>query len=680
MVRSVSQDVAAADDILLTCEEILAGLDAAEDQLRALAAQCLSYAAVARIHRRSTARARVLLAGHRIEPIDRLVALREPATAWDTRDPDTEELLHAAVRPAVAEAALAPTHQPAQGPQASSTSDVLDDGPEGAADVMQPIATDENVVADVLADAAPAEDGLAGGATAGAPAPTDVLVEIDDDVTDATLDADEELTDERRQELELRALIGDDTVQRIEPAPSASAYVSYDDAPAGNSPSADNYDALVSFDDAAPPDESTGDEPLVQFSDDGSLVQFDDAGEAEPTLAPEEFEEITAVRAPGDRRAGGQVEEFDLMPDPTGEKHPEENVIRVDHGGAPAARAAAAEDDEDMSMFAEETADDASSTHEVIVSRDTAQSKPTMAITRQPTDPGPRQPRDRTTRIDDTPTTPRVAPPTAAAARPRGGNPLPTIRDATEPRPRAAAIQLGPQVRVLGGEEEEEALEMDAAENDSDIPTGEGLRIDIEEYEDADEDEVADEAPSAEVEMEDDAAQVPTGLSRPQPIADPGQIRALLERAQEAVRAGEIEAGVNLFSDVLDADGDNVEAHIGRGRLYLDLGDFARAMSDFTVAEDLAPNSPEPQIAVGDLYFARKDYRKAIDYFNAALEMSPNHAMAFCRRGISHYYRKNYQEAVDDLLKAQKLDPDIPNIQTFVSMAKKKLGPAPLKR
>ena len=90
------------------------------------------------------------------------------------------------------------------------------------------------------------------------------------------------------------------------------------------------------------------------------------------------------------------------------------------------------------------------------------------------------------------------------------------------------------------------------------------------------------------------------------------------------------------------------------------------------VAEDLDSSSPEPQIAIGDLYFARKDYRKAIEYFDAALEMSPDHAMAYCRRGISHYYRKSYDLALDDLNRAEQLDDDIPNIGTYISMAKKK--------
>jgi hypothetical protein len=46
--------------------------------------------------------------------------------------------------------------------------------------------------------------------------------------------------------------------------------------------------------------------------------------------------------------------------------------------------------------------------------------------------------------------------------------------------------------------------------------------------------------------------------------------------------------------------------------------------------------------------------------------------MAFCRRGISHYYRKTYLRAVEDLNRALALDPNIPNIRTYVAMAKKK--------
>lgn len=255
---------------------------------------------------------------------------------------------------------------------------------------------------------------------------------------------------------------------------------------------------------------------------------------------------------------------------------------------------------------------------------------------------------------------------------------VPRIMDGSAPKVAAAAIQLTPaggdgKVKAQILSEEEEELEIGAAEDyDADYEydeDGDGFSIAIEEYEDGEEEE--------EEEEEAPEAPAPAAAARPAEV-DHGprltldEIKDLIGRAKSAAERGDLEGGVALYSDVLDADPDSIEASIGRGRLYLDLGDFARAMSDFSVAEDLAPESPEPQVAIGDLYFARKEYRKAIDYFNAALEVSPNHAMAFCRRGISHYYRKDYNEALEDLNNAQRLDPDIPNIRTYVSMAKKK--------
>jgi lipoprotein NlpI len=47
--------------------------------------------------------------------------------------------------------------------------------------------------------------------------------------------------------------------------------------------------------------------------------------------------------------------------------------------------------------------------------------------------------------------------------------------------------------------------------------------------------------------------------------------------------------------------------------------------------------------------------------------------MAICRRGISFYYKRNFAEALRDLEAAYKLDKSIPNIATYVVMAKKKV-------
>ena len=125
------------------------------------------------------------------------------------------------------------------------------------------------------------------------------------------------------------------------------------------------------------------------------------------------------------------------------------------------------------------------------------------------------------------------------------------------------------------------------------------------------------------------------------------------------------------YGDLLSLQPSNLEAHLGRGRSLVELGDYAAAMSDFQRAEDIAPHSPDPIVEMGNLFFARKEYRKSITYYDQAVEMAPDHAMAWCRRGICHHYRKNHSQAFKDLQKAVSLDPDIPNLRKYVQMARK---------
>ncbi len=277
---------------------------------------------------------------------------------------------------------------------------------------------------------------------------------------------------------------------------------------------------------------------------------------------------------------------------------------------------------------------------------------------------------------------PRTPAPASARATPIGasrvtaglyGDPtVPRIREGTEVRPRAAAIQLDPKAEsaLVIGEADEEAIEIGEASDDegamdpaSDVG---GFRLEVQEYET----DVAAEA--------QEAAQTPTpapaAVTQRAPVAGAQETTAMLYAARAAAESGDMNRAAELFGDLIDLAPGTIDAHIGRGRLYLDLGDFTRAMSDFMASEDIAPDSPEPAIAIGDLFFARKDYRKAISYFDQALEIAPSHAMAWCRRGISHYYRKNHGPALQDLQRAFELNPEIPNIQTYLAMAKKRVG------
>lgn len=353
---------------------------------------------------------------------------------------------------------------------------------------------------------------------------------------------------------------------------------------------------------------NVGQDALVTIDDDSDELFDDTLAGGDDDLVLEEEDE---------------VESFDLMPDLEDDEGPAEEEVTLISGL------------DEIASDLEETSDDPSSS-EVLVS---------------------------------TPA-PRVAPSPRVTAGLYGNPAVPTIREGGEPVPKAAAVQLnsdGGGGRMLGLEEESEPIAVGSADDYGEEEAeyeGDGLSIHMQEYEEEEEEEEEEEL-ELELEEPEPVPQAPAGPT-------PQEIATAFSAAQAAAEQGQLQEAADMYSDVIDLDPDHVDAHVGRGRLYLDLGDYSRAMSDFMVAEEIDEQNPEPQVAIGDLYFHRKDYRKAIEYFDAALQMSPNHAMAHCRRGISHYYRKNYRDAVVDLEKANKLDSDIPNISSFISMAKRK--------
>ena len=244
------------------------------------------------------------------------------------------------------------------------------------------------------------------------------------------------------------------------------------------------------------------------------------------------------------------------------------------------------------------------------------------------------------------------------------GNTSVTERSTQDAKPVPAAIKLDQHrgtSKVLRHEEEMIPIAVeDADDYEFEDEDGEGFTLTLQEFEEEDEED------EDSIKEEEDFT--------PEPLANLSdeETNELLQQATNAQEAGRMEEATALLSDILDAQPHNHKVYIARGRLHLDLGDYARALSDFTLAEERAPNSPDPQVAIGNLYFARKDYGRAIDFFNAALELEANHGMAYCRRGISHYYRRNYQQSLTDLSRAQQLDPDIPHLNTYISMARKK--------
>lgn len=718
-----------AEDLREACDDLLGSLDASIAIVERLAAENLGVAALMRVHRGARARARRLLAGLPDLPA------RDDDTEDLLRGVVRLDFPAVAATDAAIDAPMPVTNVPAKVPLLDDEAGDEDDTAQGALraqlralrEAIGDAADDEH---DELFDDNEGEETAPARAAVPATAAVDALVAFEDDANAYVPVEVEPLDDEEAEgpgparALATPADLSDEFVNFDEPlvqideesvAGAAPSYVTYDEpappraAPRREAPTVEAAPtARVEVAEDAEPlsvaSMALGSSALVEFDEplvrvDGPKARRDeDEGLFSGSgVAPTPNLARLPAKPPAAPKARAASEEtFDLMPD----------VEETEVGLKPLPVSATTTD--------LEAVDDDNSAGEVLLPSQVASRAPARPMIVRPaarggssaaarvaakTGAAPAEPTApasdarlvpaESTDSEATPGTamgravapptksaePTISPPVGAksaarAQRPAPGS-VPTIRESGEARPRGAAVQLGVgdqagTPKVLGLEEEFEPLEMGEAEGD--VPVGEGFQIQVEEYDDVYE-EIEEEKPDV----------MPVPAPPPPPRVGPGkaEIRALLDEAHEAVKGGQNERAVDLFSDVLDADPDNVEGHIGRGRLYLDLADYARAMSDFTVAEDIDENSPEPQVAIGDLYFARKDYRKAIDYFSAALQMSPNHAMAYCRRGISHYYRKNYVEALDDLLRAQRIDNEIPNISTFVAMAKKKAPPPP---
>ncbi len=166
---------------------------------------------------------------------------------------------------------------------------------------------------------------------------------------------------------------------------------------------------------------------------------------------------------------------------------------------------------------------------------------------------------------------------------------------------------------------------------------------------------------SIEIEADDDGS------------TDEEAIARYLQRAQEMRGRRQNAAAMELYSKVLDLDGGNYEARIGRGVLSLEGKDYKRAVEEFTEAEKIDGTRPASALGLAEVHFHRKQFNKAIRHYTQCLKLDDQLAQAYCNRGLSYYYQKNYKKAFLDLMRAYDLDPSLPNIKRYLKLVRNKV-------
>jgi len=99
------------------------------------------------------------------------------------------------------------------------------------------------------------------------------------------------------------------------------------------------------------------------------------------------------------------------------------------------------------------------------------------------------------------------------------------------------------------------------------------------------------------------------------------------------------------------------DAYNNRGLVWLDKGDYDRAMADYTKAIELDPRDSTAYDNRGNIWYDKGDYNRAIADYSKAIELDPRYATAYSNRGVAWDKQGDYDRAMADYTKAIDLDP-----------------------
>jgi tetratricopeptide (TPR) repeat protein len=137
------------------------------------------------------------------------------------------------------------------------------------------------------------------------------------------------------------------------------------------------------------------------------------------------------------------------------------------------------------------------------------------------------------------------------------------------------------------------------------------------------------------------------GLSASQ--ARPQDPRAVFDRAQRALLAGNYEKAEEGFREVLELDPLSAAAYSNLGVIYLRTNKLDAAIESLQAARKLAPQVVGINLNLGLAYYRKKAYPEAIPYFDHVLQAYPVHEQARFLKGMCHFVLSDYEPTVRTL-------------------------------
>ena len=97
--------------------------------------------------------------------------------------------------------------------------------------------------------------------------------------------------------------------------------------------------------------------------------------------------------------------------------------------------------------------------------------------------------------------------------------------------------------------------------------------------------------------------------------------------------------------------------HNALGKVYMELGDTAKALPEFQKVIELASDNPIGYENIGSIYYREGKWSEAIPFFEKALAIEPD-AITYSNLGTAHFFLKKYEDAVKMFEKATAMTPN----------------------
>lgn len=126
-------------------------------------------------------------------------------------------------------------------------------------------------------------------------------------------------------------------------------------------------------------------------------------------------------------------------------------------------------------------------------------------------------------------------------------------------------------------------------------------------------------------------------------------------------------AALNTLDRIIQMNPRDIEAQYQKGILYIENGDFDKALALSHEVTKSFPELPEGHRLQGFASFFKKQYREAIAPLQRALLLQPN-AGTYYLLGLTHYYRNESEQAVNQFQKALDLQPSLVRARVHLAL------------